>query len=489
MTIKRRLFISNIFMIVLPVVLSLTVVVILIYVSLGMLKLNGIGGEHGPSVQFTAMYDYGRLAVRWHDGTSEEEMEKTLAEFHESYGDRGISLSVYLEGEPVLSSAEFPQGALVDYALEAGEANFSAGSTGLYATAAGPYTLVLQDTNLVQNTGLTDPNRRQGNTYGGIVVLAVMAFIILATNHMLTRIIYRGIMTPLGILVDGVHQLSDGHLDYRIIYHRRDEFAPVCDDFNEMAGRLCAMVEARQRDDENRRELIAGISHDLRTPLTSIKAYVEGIEAGVANTPELQKRYLETIRHKAEDLEYIIGQLFLFSKLDVGEFPLRMEPEDIGGFIAAFTRGATEEYEGRGLAVELGENVEDVWVDIDVVQLRSALTNILENSLKYGGDVDSRAVISCRAVSPERVRITLADNGPGVSPEALSRIFDIFYRTDRARSNVSQGSGLGLAITAKILEKMNGSIAAENRPEGGLAVSITLPVRQKGEAHETDTDY
>lgn len=114
----------------------------------------------------------------------------------------------------------------------------------------------------------------------------------------------RSITTPLDALVHGVRQIRDGNLEYRIEYDGKDEFAQVVDDFNEMAQRLQDMVNARQKDDENRRALIAGISHDLRTPLTSIKGYVEGLEKGVANSPQMRREYLDTIRQKTDDLEH-----------------------------------------------------------------------------------------------------------------------------------------------------------------------------------------
>jgi hypothetical protein len=187
--------------------------------------------------------------------------------------------------------------------------------------------------------------------------------------------------------------------NYRIAYAARDEFAGVCADFNEMAGRFLDMVNARQKDDENRRELIAGISHDLRTPLTSIKAYIEGLEAGVAATPESRARYINTIKSKAGDLEHIIAQLFLFSKLDIGSFPFRMETFDIGLALSEFVKTAGEEYRQKGLCLDLAENTRGIRVTADRVQLGNVFANILENSVKYGNKFPSAPSVGS-VVSP-----------------------------------------------------------------------------------------
>jgi signal transduction histidine kinase len=274
--------------------------------------------------------------------------------------------------------------------------------------------------------------------------------------------------------VYGVRQIRDGNLDYRIAYAGNDEFTAVCSDFNEMAARLSDMVKARQKDEENRKELIAGISHDLCTPLTSILTYVEGIELGLATTPVIQKEYLATIKSKAKDLEHIINQLFLFSTLDVGEFPMQPEPQDIGKLLSDFVKNVASEYRQKGGQITLAENIQGIMVNTDSVQLRNVLTNVIENSLKYGNKEKGIVTIACKSENTNAV-ITLNDNGPGVSGDALDKLFDVFYRGDKARANTKKGNGLGLAISAKIIERQGGTIKAANLSAGGLSIIITLP--------------
>ena len=285
-------------------------------------------------------------------------------------------------------------------------------------------------------------------------------------------------MTPINTLVDGVNEISNGNLTHRIQYKNGDEFDAVCSDFNEMASRLSEMVEQRQADENSRKELIAGISHDLRTPLTSVKAYLVGLRKGVATTPEMQEKYLNIIQAKTDDIEYIIKQLFMFSKIDIGEFPLNLETVDIGNELTVMVDGFTDEYKEMGLDVLLVENTNEN-VLIDTVQFKNIVQNILGNSVKYCNRNDACSKIFCKSIDGS-VSITIKDNGPGVSDEMLVKMFDVFYRGDESRSNPDKGSGLGLAISAKIIERLNGSIRAENAIDGGLAIMITLPIQEGG---------
>ncbi|GHV87249.1 hypothetical protein AGMMS50255_5450 [Spirochaetia bacterium] len=247
--------------------------------------------------------------------------------------------------------------------------------------------------------------------------------------------------------------------------------------------RLVGQIMAEhEKYENNRRELIAGISHDLRTPLTSIKAYLEGIETGLASTPEKQQKYFSTIKSKTNDLEHIINQLFLFSKLDIGEYPVNMQKIDLGRTLTEMLGELADEYGRRGLVITQGRDddtpfVEDVFVNADYLQLRNVIINILENSVKYKNTEKGELAVNS-SVSGNMAAITLTDKGPGVPREALDKLFDVFYRTDPSRNNEKKGSGLGLAIADKTIRRMGGSIHAELPENGGLSIVIQLPVIQ-----------
>jgi signal transduction histidine kinase len=313
-------------------------------------------------------------------------------------------------------------------------------------------------------------------------MLALIMAIVFIVNRFLTRVMVKHIINPLETLSDGVRQIRDNNLGFRLDYQGDDEFRPVCEVFNEMASRLETMIAERQKDENNRRELIAGISHDLRTPLTSIKAYLEGIETGVASNREQREKYFATIKNKTNDLEHIINQLFLFSKLDLNDFPLNCKTFDAGPLVADMIMELADEYAKRGLTVELGEIERNIFVNIDPVLFRTVIINVLENSVKYKNSDQGRLTISCLPVqkgiyvSEDGIEIRLTDDGPGVSKEVLEKLFDVFYRADLSRNTT--GNGLGLAISQKIVNRMGGAIRAEpgSLPAGkGLSIVIYLP--------------
>ncbi len=451
---------------------------------LGLIMVGGtifgvmeIMGEHDPNEKFfyESMDKINKITNKWSENINFDQMKVDIDKFNEKNKDKNIALSVYEGQELLYPSSTVEDTSILNTALSKdGNHMFIMDNIAIYKESVGKYNIVIEDTDF------THHNKEDGKVYDrilytlGVVMFFVAIAIILLTNRFLTSFVFKRIIMPLETLVYGVHQIRDGNLDYHIDYTEKDEFQEICSDFNEMAQRLLDSVKARQKDEANRKELIAGISHDLRTPLTSIKAYVEGLETGVASTPEIQKRYLDTIKNKTSDLEHIVSQLFLFSKLDIGEFPLYLEKVDIGKELSNITVNLSEEYKEKGLIIKMKQNVKDICIQADIVQLRNAVINVLENSVKYKNKEQGQMKISCEDKG-NYVTIRLEDDGPGVSNEALEKLFDVFYRTDPSRSNPSKGSGLGLSITAKILEQLGGSIKAENVTEGGLAIIMTLP--------------
>ncbi len=318
-----------------------------------------------------------------------------------------------------------------------------------------------------------------------MILIAFTIFLsILLTNRFLTKFVLRRIEEPLDILADGVHKLRDGNLDFRIAYHRQDEFQPVCEDFNEMAGRLKESVQRLQQQEQSRKELIAGISHDIRSPLTSIQAYVEGLLDGVAKTPEAQRRYLETVKIKAEDLAHIVSQLFLFSKMELGEYPENPQPLRLNEAIADIVAALKEEYAQKGL--EINTELAPFTLVADPIQVQRIVTNIIENSLKYKNKEIGTLQITLRRIE-NGIRLSFSDNGPGVPPEALPHLFKVFYRSDPSRQNPGTGSGLGLAIVANAVKRMGGTIMAENSKMGGLIIQIDFS--DEVQANEENTDH
>lgn len=184
--------------------------------------------------------------------------------------------------------------------------------------------------------------------YAGAVVMALL-LTIAWTNYYLTRNLFRHISEPLEALTAGVARVRDGDLDTPIAYREADEFKAACDAVDEMAARLKASLEERQSEQQRKQELIAGMSHDLKSPLTSIRAYTEALLEGVAQDEAAKERYLRTIRAKEADMEAMVNRLFEFAKMDVSEYPVQREALPLRETLAAVTEGLS----GDGVAVTL----------------------------------------------------------------------------------------------------------------------------------------
>lgn len=481
MTIKKRLFLSNILMIVIPLVVSLAVFYSGLYVFTTVTGIRENRGYRDGRFFFESQMHMADLAEKWRRAPDEGEMIRDIMAFNENRGGKWPFILLYKDDE-LIFPAEMP-GYDTSLGIATREPSGATvfGSMVAHSEVVGDYKAVLLDA----RTHVKDDaiGYRDVMRYGTIVALVCAVCAILLTNRFLTLFVFRSITNSLDTLADGVQQIHAGNLGYRIDYRGDDEFSEVCSEFNEMAARLEESINARQADEVSRRELIAGISHDLRTPLTSIKAYIEGIQKGIAATPETQKRYVSTIKSKADDLEHIINMLFTFSKLDTGEFPYRIERVRLADELRGTVATIAEEYlpdapnAQKSLAISLGEDIPDVSVDIDVVQFRNVMFNILDNSAKYGRKKPVAVSIHVER-EEDGVAISITDDGPGVSEEAIGKIFDVFYRGDPSRREPSRGSGLGLAISAKIISHFGGSITAENAPTGGLRVTIKLPVAE-----------
>lgn len=219
---------------------------------------------------------------------------------------------------------------------------------------------------------------------------------------------------------------------------------------------------------------MAGISHDLRTPLTGIKGYVEGLIDGVANTPEKVNKYLNTIHRKACDMDELVDRLFLFSKLDTGKYPFDFELISVNGYFDKIYDDIREEFLKKGLKIHyINKCGEDYKIKIDCREIRRVILNILDNTVKYN-DRENKESEFYISKEDGMLVIKISYNGKGVDDEILGKLFESFYRADPSRTNPSQGSGLGLAIAKNIVEAHRGKIEASNN--NGLTIVIKLPM-------------
>lgn len=302
-------------------------------------------------------------------------------------------------------------------------------------------------------------------TLGGLTITLVIV------NRTLSRGVLKKIEGSLSQLSDGLRRLREGQLSYRLPVQQEDEFSAVRLDFNDAAARLEQLVEEQRQNEHNRQELLAGISHDLRSPLTAVRAYTEGLLDGVAQTEDSRRQYLTIIRDKTRDLQALVNKLFLFSRMDLGRNEDHPEPVTLREELLALCNVLAPEYAHKGMTVTLAAEDSPGRVLADPDTLHRVVTNIAENSCKYGA---SALEITLRE-QPSYLSVTFADNGPGVPQEALPHIFDAFYRADPARSAKTAGSGLGLAIVSRAVRNMGGRIIAKNLQPQGLMLEIQLP--------------
>lgn len=346
----------------------------------------------------------------------------------------------------------------------------------VFTTTIGEYNAALAYNGFSRNLYYDGASKGTLNLLTATITILLTLFFV---NLFLMRFVARPINLAMTTLMEGIRHIRDGDLGYEIFYRGHDEFAQICSDFNEMTWRLNQSINRIQQEEQVRRELVAGISHDLHTPLASIKAYVEGLAKGVANTPEKRQHYLSILNRKTEIMEKIIDQLFTFSKLDIETFPMRLSRVDLGQEIMRVVGEARDEYRESGLLIDIAENLPNADVEIDKTLFRNILQNIFENSLKYKDKGKDNVHVDVKLQrKSDHIEITLEDDGPGVEGDELVKIFDTFYRCDKSRTDAEKGSGLGLAIARKVAMRFGGVIWAENAGGGGLAIKITLPIRR-----------
>ena len=299
---------------------------------------------------------------------------------------------------------------------------------------------------------------------GAIIILMFLASFV-------TRRMNRIVMEPVELLVAGAERIKNRNLNEKIIYHGETEFEHVCETFNDMQQTILDDQEQRAKTERARTDMVTGISHDLRTPLTSIQGYIKGVLDGVADTDEKKRMYLKTAYESTEEMNVLLTKLFEFSRIESGQMPFRMVNVDLGEYTAAYTAQKETAADPEALKIRLHmEKPYFTEISLDVEQMRRVFDNLLENSMKYAGVTPVQIDVSI-AETEDEVILTWKDNGKGVPQEKLGRIFERFYRCDEARQE--KGSGVGLYVVKYIMERHRGSVQAEN--ENGLKLSLHFP--------------
>ncbi|WP_394138947.1 sensor histidine kinase [Cytobacillus oceanisediminis] len=309
------------------------------------------------------------------------------------------------------------------------------------------------------------------------ILSGLLLFLFIMIIGILNYLVSRSIIKPISVLKEGAERIKSGDLNFEIKAISSDEIGQLNRAFEEMRIKLKESINLQLRYEENRKELLTNISHDLKTPITSIIGYVEGIKDGVANTPQKMEKYLSTVYFKAKDMDSLIDELFLFSKLDLKKEPFHFETVELDKYMKDYAEELYLDLLQQGIHMELHLLNKPIYVTADREKLKRVLANLISNCVKYMNKDKKDISISLHDRLGD-VIVQVTDNGQGIEPSALPNIFERFYRAEQSRSSETGGSGLGLAIAQKIILEHRGEIWAASEVDKGTSVFFSL---KKGE--------
>ncbi len=305
------------------------------------------------------------------------------------------------------------------------------------------------------------------------LVIAMM-LILFMTSSIITGWLNKDIYKPLKELSIAMQRISTGDFDYHMANRRDDEIGILFDNYEQMRLQLKENEEEKAQNEKKSKELVSNISHDLKTPITSIKGYVEGIMDGVADTPEKMDKYIKTIYNKANDMDRLINELTTYSGIDSNKIPYHFHILNVSDYFSDCVEEVGLDLESKNIHLNFTNLVSaDTCVVADPEQLKKVINNIISNSVKYMGH--DNGVIDIRILDEvESVKIEIEDNGKGIESKDIGNIFERFYRTDSSRNSLQGGSGIGLSIVKKIIEDHGGYVWATSRQGEGTCMHFVL---------------
>ena len=307
-----------------------------------------------------------------------------------------------------------------------------------------------------------------------IYMLVAIIITLLFTSIMLTQWIQKSVFTPVNNLNEAMQKIKDGNLDYVLDSNDKGEIGNLYRNYEDMRLRLKESEEEKEENIQRNKEMIGNISHDLKTPITAIKGYVEGIMDGVADTPEKVDKYIKTIYNKANDMDRLINELTTYSGIDTNRIQYNFHRINIADYFGDCIEEVGLDLESKNIKLNYSNLTDhDTIVVMDPEQMKKVINNIISNSVKYmdkqNGEIDIRILDET-----DSIRVEIEDNGKGIAQKDLQRIFDRFYRTDASRNSAQGGSGIGLSIVKKIIEDHGGYIWATSKDGEGTCMHFVL---------------
>lgn len=310
-----------------------------------------------------------------------------------------------------------------------------------------------------------------------IIMIAVLAI----TSVIITSWIKTDIYDPLKEINVAMQNIADGNFDYHLTESRDDEIGQLFGNYEQMRLRLKENAEEKAENEKKQKELVSNISHDLKTPITAIKGYVEGIMDGVADTPEKMDKYIRTIYNKANDMDRLINELTVYSGIDSNRIPYHFHRINVSEYFGDCIEEVGLDLESKNIELNYSNLVApDTVIIADPEQLKRVINNIIGNSVKYlhkeKGEIDIRILDEI-----DSIRVEIEDNGKGIAAKDLPKIFERFYRSDASRNSSQGGSGIGLSIVKKIVEDHGGYIWATSKEEEGTCMHFVIRKYQEAE--------
>ena len=307
-----------------------------------------------------------------------------------------------------------------------------------------------------------------------IDIMVSIVLILVLTACMLTVWIYTSLINPIKKLQAAAQNIEEGNLDFTIEAESRDEIGELCTSFEEMRQRLKDNAEEKINSEKENKMLISNIAHDLKTPITAVKGYAEGLMDGVADTPEKRDKYIRTIYNKANEMDTLINELTLYAKIDTNRIPYNFAKINVGEYFNDCIEEIGLDLESKNIGLAYFNYTDGATQIIaDPEQLRRVIHNIIGNSIKY---LDKqRGLINIRIKDVgDFIQVEIEDNGRGIAAADLPYIFDRFYRTDASRNSATGGSGIGLSIVKKIIEDHGGKIWATSKESIGTVMYFVI---------------
>jgi len=481
MTIQKRLWISNLILIIITILLLIAVSLIITEYFQGFIGFPPQDNYRNPLNR--ALFRAEQVIVKAIESEPDQFLDlEYLKQIDDFLNSSSIGLIVQKEGEvlylsPFVNSLEIGIEKILGYnqQLNTNQENIKQLSDILFVKVI-PLHFNDQSPGSIYLVNDATPVSKELEQFKNSVIYTLIIFliVIIVINTLITFFLSKQIVNPLTRLIEATEQIKKGNYDFTLETHSKDEIGVLFQSFEAARKQLKKSEETKRKYEENRNELITNISHDLKTPITTIRGYVEGIIDGIPQSKEKQDKYLQIIHQNTVHIESLIKDLFLLSKFDLDQSYYQFEIINIKDYLRDSYEELRYDLQEKGIRLEfVSEYNENELVRADRQQLKRVILNLINNAISFKNNTEPVISIILTETTKES-QIEIKDNGKGIPEDILDKIFDRFYKGDKSRSKSTPGTGLGLYISKKIISDHGGSIWATSKSGQGTSIFFTL---------------